>query len=81
MSDKKARAAFGLQLKREKRINNHRAWRQEHLNAQGHKCLFCRKPLTFEASVLHHIIRISKGGKDEKSNTAATCKKCNKGNT
>lgn len=77
MKDKK-RAAYGLQLKREKRTNNHRAWRQEHLNAQRHVCFYCRKSLSFEASVLHHIIKIAAGGEDIKSNTVACCKTCNK---
>lgn len=78
MSNKQARKAFGLQLKREKRINDHRAWRREHLATQAGQCYFCHGKLTFEASVLTHLKKLSQGGEDTKANTATTCKKCNK---
>lgn len=81
MSNKQARKEFGLQLKREKRINDHRAWRKEHLATQGGRCYFCKNPLTFEASILHHTKKLAAGGEDTKSNTVASCKKCNKENS
>jgi len=77
-SNKKDRAAFGRQLKREQKINDHRAWRREHLATQAGQCYFCHGKLTFEASVLTHLKKLSQGGEDTKANTAATCKKCNK---
>lgn len=50
MNNKKDRAAFGRQLKREQKINDHRAWRREHLATQAGQCYFCHGKLANTAA-------------------------------
>lgn len=74
MGNKRERAGYGMQLKRQAETSVKRSLRAEHLKAQGGKCFVCHKPLDFERSSLLH----KHGPENTKDNTAAVHDGCAK---
>lgn len=63
-------------------IQNHHArkvWRERAINREK-KCCACKRSFnnTNRTPTVDHIIPLSKGGKDDKSNWQLMCRECNK---
>lgn len=49
------------------------------VHEQGGRCIYCARPFTEDRpATLEHIVPVSKGGGDWKSNVAASCLPCNR---
>lgn len=44
---------------------------------QGHMCLYCLDPLTYETYTIEHILPISRGGTNNLDNIGFVCQPCN----
>lgn len=51
--------------------------RDEKLREQGGKCIYCRSQLTTSKATLEHKKPVSRGGRDNPGNLAASCRLCN----
>jgi 5-methylcytosine-specific restriction endonuclease McrA len=40
-------------------------------------CNYCRAPLTFEDATADHVVPLSRGGRNRRSNTVIACRSCN----
>lgn len=52
------------------------AWRQ-FLEAHGHKCYLCDRPLTAATMTVDHVLPLSRGGPDTLDNLKPCCVTCN----